>query len=95
MDFRCCVTWPGSATPAGRVIYGAVQNLILAARAYGIGTTLTTLYSWHEDDVRDLLGLPEDALTMGLLPLGYPARGAGRNRNAGRCRTWCTGTGGA
>lgn len=59
----------------GASIYGAVQNLILAARAYGIGTTLTTLYSRHEDDVRDLLGLPEDALTMGLLPLGYPARG--------------------
>jgi nitroreductase len=59
----------------GASIYGAVQNLILAARAYGIGTTLTTLYSRHEDDVRDLLGLPDDALTMGLLPLGYPARG--------------------
>lgn len=59
----------------GASIYGAVQNLILAARAHGIGTTLTTLYTRHEDDVRELLGLPDDALTMGLLPLGYPARG--------------------
>ena len=59
----------------GASIDGAVQNLILAARAYGIGTTLTTLYARHEDGVRDLLGLPGDALTMGLLPLGYPARG--------------------
>ena len=59
----------------GASIYGAVQQLILAARAYGIGTTLTTLYAAHEDDVRELLGLPGDALTMGLLPLGYPARG--------------------
>lgn len=59
----------------GASIYGAVQQLILAARAYGVGTTLTTLYAGHEDDVRDLLGLPGDALTMGLLPLGYPARG--------------------
>ena len=59
----------------GSSIYGAVQQLILAARAHGVGTTLTTLYSGHEDDVRELLGLPEDALTMGLLPLGYPARG--------------------
>ncbi len=66
----------GSANPRlGSSIYGAVQQLILAARAYGIGTTLTTLYARHEDDVRDLLGLPDDALTMGLLPLGYPARG--------------------
>ena len=66
----------GSTNPRlGSSIYGAVQQLILAARAYGIGATLTTLYSGHEDDVRALLGLPDDALTMALLPLGYPARG--------------------
>ena len=59
----------------GSSIYGAVQQLILAARAFGIGTTLTSLYVGHEDDVRELLGLPPDALTMALLPLGYPARG--------------------
>lgn len=60
----------------GSSIYGAVQQLILAARAYGIGATLTTLYNGHEDDVRKLLGLPDDALTMALLPLGYPAQGS-------------------
>jgi nitroreductase len=59
----------------GASIYGAVQQLILAARAFGVGTTLTTLYAGHEDDLRELLGLPEDALTMGLVPLGYPAQG--------------------
>ncbi|MFF5081428.1 nitroreductase family protein [Actinoplanes sp. NPDC000266] len=59
----------------GSSIYGAVQQLMLAARAYGIGSTLTTLYMGHEKDVRELLGLPEDALTMALIPLGYPARG--------------------
>lgn len=65
----------GSNPRLGASIYGAVQQLILAARAFGVGTTLTTLYAAHEDDVRALLGLPDDALTMGLLPLGYPARG--------------------
>jgi len=60
---------------AGSSIYGAVQNLMLAARAYGVGSTLTSLYAGHEDDVKRLLGLPEDALTMALIPLGYPARG--------------------
>jgi len=59
----------------GSSIYGAVQQLMLAARAYGIGSTLTTLHTGHEDDVRRLLGLPEDALTMALVPLGYPSRG--------------------
>jgi nitroreductase len=66
----------GSTSPRlGSSIYGAVQHLCLAARAYGIGSTLTTLYSGHEEDVRELLGLPADALTMGLIPLGYPSRG--------------------
>ena len=59
----------------GSSIYGAVQQLCLAARAYGIGTSLTTLYGGHEEELRELLGLPSDALTMALIPLGYPARG--------------------
>ena len=62
-------------TRTGSSIYGAVQNLMLAARAHGIGSTLTTLYAAHEDDVKALLGIPDDATTMGLIPLGYPARG--------------------
>ena len=59
----------------GASIYGAVQQLMLAARAYGIGSTLTTLYSGHEAEVRSLLGLPDNAITMALIPLGYPSRG--------------------
>ncbi|TQS44107.1 nitroreductase family protein [Cryptosporangium phraense] len=66
----------GSTDPRlGASIYGAVQQLQLAARAYGIGSTLTTFHVAHEDEVRALLGLPDDALTMALIPLGYPARG--------------------
>lgn len=59
----------------GSSVYGAVQNLMLAARAYGIGATLTSLYAAHEEDVKRLLRLPDDASTMGLIPLGYPSRG--------------------
>ena len=59
----------------GSSIYGAVQQLCLAARAYGVGTSLTTLYGGHEDELRELLGLPADALTMALIPMGYPAQG--------------------
>jgi nitroreductase len=59
----------------GSSIYGAVQQLCVAARAYGIGTSLTTLYGGHEEELRQLLGLPPDALTMALIPMGYPAQG--------------------
>jgi nitroreductase len=66
----------GATSPrVGSSIYGAVQQLCLAARAYGIGTSLTTLYGGHEEELRELLGLPPDALTMALIPMGYPARG--------------------
>ena len=60
---------------SGSSIYGAIQNLMLAARAYGIGTTLTTLYIAHENEVKKLLQIPEDAMTMALVPLGYPIQG--------------------
>ena len=60
---------------AGSSIYGAVQNLMLAARAHGIGSTLTTLYTGHEEDVKELLSIPKDDMTMGLIPLGYPYKG--------------------
>jgi hypothetical protein len=32
-----------------RSIYGAVQQLILAARAFGVGTSLTLLHAEYED----------------------------------------------
>src|SRR5262249_38286142 len=53
----------GSSNPrGGSSIYGAVQNLMLAARAFGIGSTFTTAHTIgpHEQDVKDLLGIPED-----------------------------------
>ena len=66
----------GSQSPlAGSSIYGAVQNLMLAARTHGIGSALTLNYARHETDVARLLGLPDDARTFGLIALGYPARG--------------------
>ncbi len=56
----------------GASIYPAVQNLMLAARALGLGTTLTTLHKLHEDDVKKLLGIPDDVETMALIPIGKP-----------------------
>jgi nitroreductase len=57
---------------AGGSIYPAIQNLMLAARALGLGTTLTTLHKLHEEEVKDLLGIPGQVETMALIPLGWP-----------------------
>jgi nitroreductase len=59
-------------SPSGSYIYPAVQNLMLAARALGLGTTLTTLHRAHEADVKKLLGIPDEMETMALIPLGWP-----------------------
>ena len=62
----------------GASIYPAVQNLMLAARALGLGTALTTLHKLHEADVKQLLGIPDDVETMALIPVGRPRGQFGR-----------------
>ena len=57
----------------GSSIYPAVQNLLLAARALGLGTSLTTVHSMFESDIKDLLGIPPNVQTAALIPLGYPS----------------------
>ncbi len=54
-------------------IYPAVQNLLLACRAYGLGACLTTLHLMYEEPIAHLLGLPENAETMALVPIGWPS----------------------
>ena len=57
---------------SGSSIYPAVQNLMLAGRALGLGTVLTTLHRHNEGAVRELLGIPENAHTAALIPVGWP-----------------------
>jgi len=53
-------------------IYPAIQNIILACRALGLATLITTNHMLYEDEVRDLLGIPKDVKTYALMPIGYP-----------------------
>jgi nitroreductase len=53
-------------------IYPAIQNLLLAARAEGIGAALTTLPLWNQLGVRRLLGLPMSVEPIAIIPLGHP-----------------------
>ena len=56
----------------GASIYPAVQNIILACRAFGLGTLITTNHIRCEDEVKVLLSLPSDVSTYALMPIGYP-----------------------
>lgn len=57
---------------SGSSIYPAVQNLLLACRAKGLGATLTTLHLMREKEVDAILGIPENAATFAMIPVGYP-----------------------
>jgi nitroreductase len=56
----------------GSSIYPAVQNMLLAARALGLGATLTTLYLQFEKEAEAAFGLPPGVHSYALLPIGYP-----------------------
>jgi nitroreductase len=61
-------------------IFPAVQNLLLAAHAVGLGTTLTTLHRLFEDDLRALLELPATVEPVAIVPLGWPRDRPGPTR---------------
>ncbi len=67
---------PG-AVISGSSIYPAVQNILLAARGLGLGSVLTTRQKRFEDDIKQMLGIPEDVETVALLPIGFPVEGEG------------------
>lgn len=65
----------GEETPtrsAGASIYPAVQNMLLTARALGLGSTLTSRHLRHEKEVEEILGLPPGVHSYAILPIGYP-----------------------
>jgi len=61
-------------------IFPAVQNLLLAARALGLGATLTTLHLTYEDEIKAELGIPDDTEAVALLPIGFPVGRYGPTR---------------
>jgi nitroreductase/alkylhydroperoxidase family enzyme len=56
----------------GASLYPAVQNLLLACRAEGLGCVLTTLLCSREKEVRALLEIPEPWATAAFVPIGWP-----------------------
>jgi len=55
-------------------IYPAAQNLIVAARAMGIGTCFTTFPGAAEPEIRKLCQVPEDLHMFVYVAVGYPER---------------------
>ena len=57
---------------SGASIYPAVQNMLLAARALGLGATLTTRHLLYEKESEAALGLPPGVHSYAIVPIGWP-----------------------
>ena len=64
-----CAPGPRSA---GSSIFPAVQNILLACRALGLGATLTTLYLGFEKEAEAAMGLPDGVHSYAIIPVGFP-----------------------
>lgn len=61
-------------------VFPAVQNVLLAAHALGLGSTLTTLPVLGGGDLSELLGLPAEVRPVAVVPLGHPVKPLGPPR---------------
>jgi nitroreductase len=80
-----CVDTPASGRAGfqtGASIYPACQNLMLAARALGLGTGLTTRHRVRKADIHEVLGIPDGIESAAIIPLGWPNRDYGPNHRA-------------
>jgi nitroreductase len=57
----------------GASIYPFAWNILLAARARGLGGVMTTIATRNESGVREVLGIPQDQIVASIVALGHPA----------------------
>jgi nitroreductase len=65
-------------------VYPGVQNLLLAARALGLGAVITAWHLFVEHEWKRVLGIPRDVNTFAVVPVGWPRGrfGPGKRRPA-------------
>jgi nitroreductase len=70
--------WLRRGDPQLQALYPAVQNVLLACRAVGLGASLTNVHLAYAAEIDAFLGLPADRPTCALLPIGWPVGRHGR-----------------
>ena len=73
-------------------MYSAAQNLLVAARALGLGAAFTMLHTLAEPAIRQLLAIPDEITIAVTMPVGRPSRSG--PSSASRSRRSCTAIGG-
>jgi nitroreductase len=76
--------------PQIQALFPAVQNVLLACRAVGLGASLTTVHLAYREEIDRFLGLPEHSPSCALLPIGWPRGRYGRppRRSVDGCLFW-------
>ena len=82
--------WTRRGEPQLQALMPAVQNILLACRAVGLGASLTTLHRSFGEECDRWLGLPANAPTCALIPIGWPKGRYGRppRRSVDECLFW-------
>lgn len=73
----CLVRYREPVPTEGASIYPACQNILLAARALGYGGVMTGFHVAVEAELRELLGVPEEAFMAATITIGKPVGGHG------------------
>lgn len=64
--------WTRRGEPQNQALFPAIQNILLACRAIGLGASLTTIHLAHGREIDAYIGLPEKTPSCALLPIGWP-----------------------
>lgn len=64
--------WTRRGAPQLQALFPAIQNILLACRAVGLGASLTTVHTAFGRELDAWLGLPENCPTCAMLPIGWP-----------------------
>jgi nitroreductase len=82
--------WTRRGAPQTQALYPAVQNILLACRAVGLGASLTTVHLSFGRALDAWLGLPENCPTCAMLPIGWPVGGFWRppRKSVDECLSW-------
>ena len=82
--------WLRRGEPQLQALFPAVQNILLACRAVGLGASLTNVHRAFGSEIDTYLGLPEDRPTCALIPIGWPIGRYGRppRRSVDTCLFW-------
>jgi nitroreductase len=76
----CADTERGLEATVPSSIFPAVQNLLLAATALGLGSALTTITTSFRSQLGALCELPAHVVPVAVVPVGWPARPLGPPR---------------